>query len=142
MKTRIIDAGFNEDTGISHVIIQTPKGTFTGYSKLQEEDRPYVSKYAGCRYAEIKANIKAVNAEIQEAESQLSAFEKFYNNISESKRFDPESYEARKIRRQIYELQEKVSELVMTKVSMRNTLMTLIENRSREITSFYEHINK
>ena len=57
MKSKIIYANYNPETGKSIVKIQNQYGIFTGVSQLQEEDRPYESSFAGCEYAEMKANI-------------------------------------------------------------------------------------
>ena len=57
MKTKMIYSNYNPDTGESIVKIRNKYGIFTGVSRLQEEDRPYESSFAGCEYAEMKANI-------------------------------------------------------------------------------------
>lgn len=139
-KVRMIDSGFNEETGVSYVTIQTPKGQYTGYSVLQEEDKKYVSKMAGCRYAEIKAHIKMIDAEIKEVKSQLHAFERFYKNASRSYRFNESGYEARKMRREMHSFRDKISELEKLKESMHNTLMTAIDNRQKEIEQVHRGV--
>lgn len=77
-RTKIIYSNFDKDTGISIVKIQTPLGVFTGKSTLREEDKPYISSIAGCRYAEIKAHIKAVDAQIKELKIALNTLKTFF----------------------------------------------------------------
>ena len=49
------NSSFDETTGISTVTIKTKIGTFTGSSYLQDEDKENISRFAGCRLAELKA---------------------------------------------------------------------------------------
>lgn len=132
-KIKIVSSGFDKKTGISHVTIQTPKGSYTGYSNLQEEDKPYISQMAGCRYAEIKAHMKMLDAEIKEIKCQLHAFERFYNNASRSWRFNESGYEARKMRREMHGFRDKIKELEGLKVDMHKTLMDAVDSRQKEI---------
>lgn len=141
-KTKIIESNFNEKTGISYVTIQTPKGTYTGYSRLQDEDKEYMSQNVGCRYAEIKAHIKMINSEIKENKIQLIAFERFYNNLSNSNKLNKNSYEARKIRKEIYNFKKRIQELENLKTSMHNTLMEAINKRQKNLDSFYKKLAK
>ena len=54
----LIKADYNENIGVSNVMIDTDLGAFTGQAKLHDEDKDYASKYTGCRYAETRATIK------------------------------------------------------------------------------------
>lgn len=139
-KVKIVSSGFDKETGISHVTIQTPKGTYTGYSNLQEEDEKYVSQMVGCRYAEIKAHIKMLEAEIKEIKTQLYAFERFYNNASRSWRFNESGYEARKMRREMHSFKDKIEELEELKKSMHKTLMDAIDDRQEKIEKFHKGV--
>jgi len=55
---KIIDSDFNTETGISTTKILTDLGSFTGTAKLHPDDQDKASRFAGCRYAEIRATIK------------------------------------------------------------------------------------
>ena len=55
---KIIDSDFNTETGISTTKILTDLGSFTGIAKLHPDDQDKASRFAGCRYAEIRATIK------------------------------------------------------------------------------------
>lgn len=54
----LIEADYNEETGVSTVMIDTDLGAFYGKAKLHDEDKDYASRYTGCRYAETRATIK------------------------------------------------------------------------------------
>lgn len=137
-REKIVESFFDADTGVSCVKLQTPRGVFAGYSMLQKEDEPFISAYAGCRYAELKAMIKARQAEIKEAKIELHAFERFHKQLECSKKFKRESYEASKIRRHIYELRDKIKILEGNKEYMNDILTNSINNRQRKINDFYD----
>lgn len=50
-----VNYDFNAETGISKAVMITELGTFVGEAYLAEEDRPNISRFAGCRIAEIRA---------------------------------------------------------------------------------------
>lgn len=64
-EVKFIDCNFDLKSGISTVWLQSKYGHFTGESKLCEEDRPYASYLTGCRFAEYRALIKAIKAELK-----------------------------------------------------------------------------
>lgn len=141
-RTKIIYSNYDNNTGVSTITIQTPKGRFTGISLLHDEDKDYASEITGCSYAEIKAHMKMVAADIKELKSNLSAFEKFYNNISTSNSFDEKSYIARKLRKEIFRLKEKINLYEQLKTAMHNTLMSNMENRQKKLEAFYRKVNR
>lgn len=136
-REKIIEAFFDADTGVSCVKLQTQRGIFTGYSMLQKEDEQFASAYAGCRYAEMKARIKAIQAEIKETKIELRAFEKFHNQLACSKKFQHSSYEASKMRRHVYELRDKIKHLEEVKELTKSGLREAVENRPTKINNFY-----
>ena len=55
---KVYYSNYNPDTGISIVKINTPYGMIKGTAKLHPDDKEVSSKYAGCKYAEMRAWIK------------------------------------------------------------------------------------
>lgn len=55
---KVYYSNYNPDTGISIVKINTPYGMIEGTAKLHPDDKEVSSKYAGCKYAEMRAWIK------------------------------------------------------------------------------------
>ena len=72
---KLIYSNFDEDTGISRVIIRTDLGDFEGSSKLHEEDRKISSHFAGCQYAEMRAIIKYMKTKIKIIKIQIKELE-------------------------------------------------------------------
>lgn len=69
----LIKADYNEETGVSTVMIDTDLGAFYGKAKLHDEDKDYASKYTGCRYAETRATIKYLKMKQKYILGQLKA---------------------------------------------------------------------
>lgn len=110
-KYSVIDDLFDPETNITYVTIETKLGIFIGSSYLQPCDEDFKSSYRGFRYAEAKAFMKYLRAIKMQTKAQLSAIEGMYNNIACGKEFNPNSYEARKIRSKIYSLKEEVENI-------------------------------
>lgn len=51
MKDRILEAYYDEETGISQVILQTKWGTFEHAVVVSKEDEDIANKWDGCRFA-------------------------------------------------------------------------------------------
>ncbi len=140
MKHKIVKSDFDAKTGVSFVTIQTPKGHFTGYSKLRKVDEPFGSRYTGCRYAEIKAIIKSIKVEIKELKNEYRAFDNFYKQLHSSKKNNPENYESYQIRKHICELNSKIRKMEKLKGAVEETLLDSIKRDSEEIKTFRNSI--
>lgn len=141
MKTKLISANYDKNTGISIVKIQNKYGVFTGFSKLHKEDKKYESNFAGCACAEMKAKISYMKKRIEILKYQIKALEDFYKNISDSKHFKSDSYEARKIRRRIWELKEEKRKWINNKRSCQDSLLNMIEERDKVVKKLYKRSN-
>lgn len=128
MKYKIIKSEYDRATGISETIIQSPKGIYTGHSYLQDEDRKYESNYVGCRYAEIKAIIKMIKAEIKENQIKLNAIKSVYSKGD------------KKALSKMKELSNIINELEDLKYDFHSRLMEDIEDRPKVLEAFYKKI--
>lgn len=108
MKIKMIYSNFDENTGISEVIIMTDIGEFKGTSKLHEEDRNISSHFAGCRYAEMKAIIKYMKQKIKNIQMQIKGLEDFQSNLATRADYNYNSIENSKARRRIFELKKQI----------------------------------
>ena len=79
---RLDHAEYNEETGVSTVIIRTPLGNFTGHAKVHPEDIPYASNITGCRYADQKAKIKYLKAKARVVANEIKALNDFKNVLT------------------------------------------------------------
>lgn len=109
--TKLLYSNFNKDTGISTVIIRNKYGTFKGRSKLHDSDKGYASNYAGCRFAEMKANIKCLKKQKADKQLRLTELLYFKNMLEGVAGYNSESIEARKLRKRIYILKTEIQQL-------------------------------
>lgn len=89
---------FNAETGQSTVTIQNKYGIYTGTAQVHPDDLDYVSRYAGCRIAELRAEIKILKDEIQRDKIALSALQTLDKEL---RSYYAEDYNL-KIQRHIY----------------------------------------
>lgn len=108
---RLILSNYDETTGISYCEVQHKGKIYSGVSRLHPEDKEIASKYTGCRYAEIKAEIKALKAEYNEAKASCEECRKFVKACSQYSNFDKESPTAKVMYRQLNRRIKKVNQL-------------------------------
>lgn len=98
-----IDKIWDEDTGVSQVFI-TDKNqkVFSGMSTCHEEDSQFKSQSFGETIAMYRATIQFLRyVRDTEIKPQLAILEHLYSNMQTSKQFNPKSYEAQMLHRQI-----------------------------------------
>jgi hypothetical protein len=109
----LIKSVYNEDLGTSVCEIIHKKQTYTGLSKLHPDDKKdgLGSKYTGCRYAEIRAEIKALKAEYKKEKAACEECRKFVKACSQYRNFDKESTTAKVMYRQLNRRIKKVNKI-------------------------------
>ena len=65
VKSKLITAHYDEESGLSYVKIANKFGTFDALAALHPKDKERGSRYAGCEYAHIRAEIKSVKEQIK-----------------------------------------------------------------------------
>lgn len=133
MKIKLVESNFNEKTGISTVTINTDIGTFTGKSRLHDEDRSISSSFAGCQYAETKAIILYLKRKIKLLDQQIKGLEDCKRILESKKNYDHNSIENRTIRKQIYLLKKKKTMIIDNIHKIRDKMLVNIEKRSQII---------
>lgn len=110
---RLVNSIYNEDLGTSVCEVVHKKQTYTGLSKLHPDDKEagLGSRYTGCRYAELRAEIKALKDEYNREKAACEECRKFVKACSQYKNFDKESSTAKAIFRQLNRRIKKVNEL-------------------------------
>lgn len=81
MANKLVYADYDEDSGKSTVIIRNKYGTFEGNAYLNPEDKDIASKYAGCRYAEIRADLKSVKTHLKKVNAELETIYKIWHTL-------------------------------------------------------------
>lgn len=98
------------EKGISKVFIEHMGRTFVGYAKKHPEDN--WSEFTGCRYAEERAEIKALKAELKKKKHDCDECKKFVTAVSQYAEFDPKSPTARAMFRQLNRRIKAVNDII------------------------------
>lgn len=84
------------------VITDKKENVFIGVAQCHEADRDFMSEKTGCFIAQERAGLQALRFyRDNEAKPALRVLEHLYSNMRTSKNFNPKSYEAKMLRRQI-----------------------------------------
>ncbi len=106
MKYKLEKADYIPETGISQAMVSTKRGNFFGYAQCHPEEE-FPSHYAGCRLAESRALLKAVQFEKNMINVKIQELKNFEKILKSLKDYNPHSVEARRLRRRIHELKEE-----------------------------------
>lgn len=94
---------FDPEEGIALCQIISSNGQkYIGFATCHDDDREFISERTGLQIAETRAELEAL-ADIRDNEiiPALKALTHLYNNIQTSKYYNPKSYEATMLRRQV-----------------------------------------
>lgn len=101
---RLVDAYYSEYLGKSYATVEHTIGgvkrRFEGMAKIHPEE-DHSSKFTGCRYAEMRAQIKALKAERQYLIGKCEECRKFVKTCSQYKGWDKTSSTAKAVYRQL-----------------------------------------
>ena len=107
---KFINSDYDESTGVSTVTMQHLGKKFVEQAFLHPEDtKP--SKYAGCRFAEIRAIIKALKYERALAKNKADMALDFVKSIECYAGFDKNSPEAKMMYRQLNKRIKRVNDI-------------------------------
>ena len=109
----LVNSFYDEKTGISICEVKHKNQIYSGLSRLHPDDEEagLGSKYTGCRYAELRAEIAALKNEHKEAKAACEECRKFVKACSQYKNFDKESPTAKAMFRQLSQRIKKVNKL-------------------------------
>lgn len=133
MKFNLIDSRYNKDIGFSITTIKTKHGMFTGTSQLYDEDKEIASSFRGCQYAEMKAIRKAYKAEIKEIDLKIKTLKDFEKILKNMKEYNENSFEVKRLRKEIYLYQEKKKEIQETIADITQTLLKGMEEYPSQV---------
>lgn len=91
MKSKILESGFNDH--YSWVKIQTKEGEFEGEAHTHPDDYEIEGKYAGCSFAERRAEIKAMKMRARFLKERYQAYQSLVNDLIYREKTDPDHYE-------------------------------------------------
>lgn len=96
---RFLTSETDKENGLSTVQIQYKKNNYQGKAKLHPDDT--WSEFTGCRYAQERAEIKALKAEYQEKKEKCEECRKFVVAVQQYSKFNSEDPSARAMFRQL-----------------------------------------
>ena len=103
---------WDEELGLAIVTIYENGMTFVGTAKCHEQDEDMKSQKVGTFIALNRAQVKHLTYIInKELKPQLKAIESMYNEMAQCKKFNPSSFEARRIRKKMHEIRADITEL-------------------------------
>lgn len=137
IKTIISD--YNESTGLSTVIIATDLGEFEGYAQLHDEDKEIASRFAGCRYAEMRAGIKYMKAKARIIKYQLEPLYKIYNDLKQRNNYNQDNIGIKLLEKEIYLLEDEKEIFLTHAKTLTARLNEAIESRSGLVKKMMEH---
>jgi hypothetical protein len=107
---KFISSDYDENTGISTVVMQHLGKKFTEQAFFHPEDKN-PSKYAGCRFAEIRAIIKALKYERAIAKNKADMALDFVKSLECYAGFNKNTPEAKLMYRQLNKRIKRVNDL-------------------------------
>lgn len=141
IKTKILYSNFNRETGISTVIIKNKYGKFKGWSRLHIEDEQYASNYAGCRFAEFKAEIKCLKKQRADLKLRLKELNYFKKMLEDTNGYNVDSIEARKLRKRIHIVSKEIHTFDEKIESATNALQQEIKARDKALSFLKKYRN-
>ena len=133
MKFNLIGSNYNSDSGFSIATIKTKYGRFTGTSQLYDEDKEIASSFRGCQYAEMKAVRKAYKAELKEINLKIKTLKDFEKVLKNMKEYNENSFEAKRLRKEIYLYQKKKTKIKETIEAITKTMLGGMEGYPQEV---------
>lgn len=127
---------WDAELGLATCILTDGENVFYGTAQCHEDDSDMKNEKTGCEIAFRRARIDSIKYYRDERKTKLAAVNQLYYSINKSKKFNPNSYEAKMLRRQIrmYE-----SDLAVAKEMLVHQQESLIQY-IKEKDEFYKHI--
>lgn len=131
---KLIEAHFDEESGISCVTLDTDLGKFYGYAFLnREEDAEIASAYFGCELAEMEATLQYYDKKRYLLAQGLEALYSFRVDLKRNPQYNSESFEAQLLDRRINqkENQKRIYDVMIK--NLKNAIKTRPEQRIENI---------
>lgn len=105
------DSHYFPSDGISMASVEHLGKIFSATSQLLEADFDKISKFTGCRFAEMKAEIKALKYERNLEKQKCEEIRKFVKACCQCKNWDKDSPTAKVVYRQLNKRIKRVNQL-------------------------------
>lgn len=78
---RLAHYNFDKQLGISTVVLENRYGQYVGTAYLHEDDREYISEFAGLRLAENRATLNALKNELRRTKIKRQAIQSLLSDV-------------------------------------------------------------
>ena len=124
-----ITYNWDAEKGIANCHITNKHGAFDGFAKCNPTDIDMKSEKTGLSIAEKRARIKVVQEEKKRVLISLSSYNNLYTSMKDSKYFNKESYEAKRLERFIAFAQDDLETANATLEVLNNDLKVYINSK-------------
>lgn len=129
---------WDETTGTATCRIPYNHMEFIGTAQCHPEDEDFKSELIGSEIAYSRACIKVLQAMKTERRAQLHAFKELYGSIQPSPKFNPDSFEAKMMRKKMDEISIDIDALKECIECVREDIRNSIDVAE----NFYQKIRK
>ena len=134
---------YDDKLGVSRVKVEHLGKTFYGEAKLHPSDKDRASEIVGCKYAEARAQIKALKYEMKLEKAKCEECRKFVKACESCKKFDKESQTAKAVYRQLSRRIKKVNaladeinglyEYILKDIAQRDKFLKDVEEKKKGV---------
>lgn len=110
MKNKIVSSHSNPNTGYSSITIQNKYGRFYGSAFCCEEDMKNFSKFAGDRYAEIRASLSFTKFRLKQEKVKLKTIQNLYKDICNNPKCENDKATLRCVKLKLRDYTQSVSD--------------------------------
>lgn len=111
MRKQKLEVNFTQNNELTRCDMYYDGKSFIGYAKCLPEDNDMISERTGCTLAEIKANIKRLRYIRNKVREQLKPLTIFKSRLECCKDYNADSFEARRLRKEIWLYEEEIKEI-------------------------------
>ena len=129
---------FDEENGTTVCQMMYDKKPFYGNSTCAPEDMDMLSKKTGQEIAFNRASIQVLRYEKMRLNIELKALKSLYYSINTSKRYNPKSYEATMLKRQMDMRENDIAQLTADIREIQNHITSYINEKDK----FYKELRK
>ena len=134
------DSFFNENTGHSHVVVSLMENKnhvkdFSGDAYVHPRDTDFASTFSGCRIAEGRACITALNFVYKREREKYFEIRNYYNDLNNYKRVQDNSDSQEILFKQLQIRKDALQEI-------KDNLERAEEHLREEISALNKHIEK
>lgn len=132
---------YDRESGITTCIITDKQGrVFMGFATCHPDDRDMMAEYTGKQIAEMRAIIKLLrDIRDNDLRPQIKALRMLHTNMSQSKHFNPKSYENIMLCRALKQKESELAEIINMISQEQNDLRTFIREKEKAYQSVRRH---